>query len=116
MANKITEIKERVLQIAKYHGVSYEKFSNEIGMSYASFIGYCRLPAKDDRIISPKRGCGGCAGCCWQGGTRIKQPERFILTPDYPIKDAARPHNLDTTATTKRITKLDILLFHAFAE
>lgn len=29
MANKITEIKERVLQIAKYHGVSYEKFSNE---------------------------------------------------------------------------------------
>ena len=48
--------------------------------------------------------------------TRIKQPERFILTPDYPIKDAARPHNLDTTATTKRITKLDILLFHAFAE
>lgn len=75
-----------------------------------------RLPAKDDRIISPKRGCGGCAGCCWQGGTRIKQPERFILTPDYPIKDAARPHNLDTTATTKRITKLDILLFHAFAE
>ena len=34
MANKITEIKERVLQIAKYHGVSYEKFSNEIGMSY----------------------------------------------------------------------------------
>lgn len=39
-----------------------------------------------------------------------------MLTPDYPIKDAARPHNLDTTATTKRITKLDILLFHAFAE
>ena len=39
MANKITEIKERVLQIAKYHGVSYEKFSNEIGMSYASFKG-----------------------------------------------------------------------------
>lgn len=37
MANKITEIKERVLQIAKYHGVSYEKFSNEIGMSYASY-------------------------------------------------------------------------------
>nr|DAT61503.1 MAG TPA: hypothetical protein [Caudoviricetes sp.] len=28
----------------------------------------------------------------------------------------ARPHNLNTTATTKRITKLDILLFHAFSE
>lgn len=42
---------------------------------------------------------------------------RTIYTDtDYPIKDAARPHNLDTTATTKRITKLDILLFHAFAE
>lgn len=39
-----------------------------------------------------------------------------MLTPDYPIKDAAQPYNLDTTATTKRITKLDILLFHAFAE
>lgn len=61
-------------------------------------------------------GCGGCAGCCWQGGTRIKQPERFILTPDYPIKDAALPYNLNITTTTKRITKLDILLFHAFAE
>ena len=47
---------------------------------------------------------------------RIKQPERFILTPDYPIKDAALPYNLNITTTTKRITKLDILLFHAFAE
>ena len=171
MANKITEIKERVLQIAKYHGVSYEKFSNEIGMSYASFKGKAKFTplnsdaianiitiypdvdcywlltgngqmlknneasaekndknseridklldivasSKDDRIISQK-GCGGCAGCCWQGGTRIKQPERFILTPDYPIKDAALPYNLNITTTTKRITKLDILLFHAFAE
>lgn len=43
MANKITEIKERVLQIAKYHGVSYEKFSNEIGMSYASFKGKAKF-------------------------------------------------------------------------
>ena len=44
------------------------------------------------------------------------KPERFILTPDYPIKDAALPYNLNITTTTKRITKLDILLFHAFAE
>ena len=41
MANKITEIKERVLQIAKYHGVSYEKFSNEIGMSSAYLFEKC---------------------------------------------------------------------------
>jgi len=39
-----------------------------------------------------------------------------MLTPDYPIKDAALPYNLNITTTTKRITKLDILLFHAFAE
>lgn len=39
-----------------------------------------------------------------------------MLTPDYPIKDAAQPYNLNITTTTKRITKLDILLFHVFSE
>lgn len=53
MANKITEIKERVLQIAKYHGVSYEKFSNEIGMSYASFKGKAKFtPLNSDAIAN----------------------------------------------------------------
>lgn len=52
MANKITEIKERVLQIAKYHGVSYEKFSNEIGMSYASFKGKAKFTPLNSEAIA----------------------------------------------------------------
>ena len=59
MANKITEIKERVLQIAKYHGVSYEKFSNEIGMSYASFKGKAKFtPLNSDAIANYLSRCG----------------------------------------------------------
>ena len=39
MAKKVTNIKERVLQLAKNNGVSYEKFCKEIGTSYSNFKG-----------------------------------------------------------------------------
>ena len=124
--------KEKIKYYIDSKGISKNKFYTITGLSTSFLDSGNTIGVDKAKIIiekfpdlslewlvldrGPKRGCGGCAGCCWQGGTRIKQPERFILTPDYPIKDAARPHNLDTTATTKRITKLDILLFHAFAE
>ena len=39
MDKKIANIKERVLQVAKYKGIGYEKFASIIGMTYASFKG-----------------------------------------------------------------------------
>lgn len=49
----MTTIKDRVLQIAKYYGVSYEKFSSDIGMSYASFKGKAKLtPLNSDAVVS----------------------------------------------------------------
>lgn len=39
MDNKKSNIKERILEIAKYKGIAYEKFSEMIGMTYASFKG-----------------------------------------------------------------------------
>lgn len=36
----MTNIKERVLQIAKNKGVSYEKFFKDLGLSYSNFKGY----------------------------------------------------------------------------
>lgn len=39
MEDKITNIKERVLQIAEFKGVSKEKFFDEIGMTYGNFKG-----------------------------------------------------------------------------
>lgn len=41
------------MQIANYYGVSYEKFSTEIGMSYASFKGKAKLtPLNSDAIAN----------------------------------------------------------------
>lgn len=39
MDNKFTNIKERILFFAKNQGVSYEKFSESIGMTYGNFKG-----------------------------------------------------------------------------
>lgn len=39
MENKVTNIKERILQIAEYKGVAKEKFFSEIGMTYGNFKG-----------------------------------------------------------------------------
>lgn len=51
MANKITNIKERVLEIAKYKGVSYERFCESIGMTYGSFKGIAKeRPLNSDAI------------------------------------------------------------------
>lgn len=51
MDNKISNIKERVLQIAKYKGVGYEKFFEEIGMSYGNFKGKAKnTPLNSDAI------------------------------------------------------------------
>lgn len=35
----MTTIKERILQIADYYNISYEKFFSDYGMSYSSFKG-----------------------------------------------------------------------------
>lgn len=48
MDNKKPNIKERVLQVAKYYNISYESFSTKIGMSYSSFKG----PQKNTPINS----------------------------------------------------------------
>ncbi len=103
--------KEKIKYYIDSKGISKNKFYTITGLSTSFLDSGNTIGVDKAKIIIEKF-----PDLCWQGGTRIKQPERFILTPDYPIKDAARPHNLDTTATTKRITKLDILLFHAFAE
>ena len=51
MVNKITNIKERVLQIAKSKNVSYEKFCEDIGMTYGSFKGVARdRPINSDAL------------------------------------------------------------------
>lgn len=39
MEDKINKIKERILQLAKYKGVAYEKFCDDIGMTYGNFKG-----------------------------------------------------------------------------
>lgn len=51
MDNKLSNIKERALLIAKYHKVSYELFSENIGMTYGSFKGNAkRSPLNSDAI------------------------------------------------------------------
>ncbi len=51
MVNKFSNIKERVLQIADYKGVSKEKFCKSIGMSYGSFKGDAKSrPLNSDAI------------------------------------------------------------------
>ena len=56
MVNKKTKIKERILQIAKNKGISYEKFFNEIDSSYSNFKGEQKKTALGsdtiDRIIA----------------------------------------------------------------
>ncbi len=42
MDNKISNIKDRVLQFAKYKGIAYEKFCEEINMTYGSFKGIAK--------------------------------------------------------------------------
>ncbi len=49
----MTNIKERVLQIAKYKGISYEVFSQKIGMTYSSFKGEAKkTPLNSDAIAN----------------------------------------------------------------
>ena len=43
MTDKSTNIKERVLEVAKYHGVSYVPFCKEIGLTYGNFTGKSKL-------------------------------------------------------------------------
>ena len=49
MDKKIANIKERVLYIAKFQGVSYEKFCNDLGMTYGNFKGKAKkTPVNSD--------------------------------------------------------------------
>lgn len=49
--NKISLIKERIMQIAKYYNISYEKFFASIGMSYANFRGNAKkTPINSDTL------------------------------------------------------------------
>lgn len=51
MVNKLTNIKARVLQIAKYKGITYEIFCDSIGMTYGSFKGAAKYrPLNSDAI------------------------------------------------------------------
>lgn len=53
MDNNLTNVKERILYFANYKGVSYEKFINEIGMSYASFKGLAKeRPINSDALVN----------------------------------------------------------------
>lgn len=52
MENKITNIKERVLQVAVFYGVSKEKFFQNIGMTYGNFKGKSKeTPLNSNAII-----------------------------------------------------------------
>ena len=39
MENKFSYIKERILFVAEYKGISKEKFVSELGMTYGNFKG-----------------------------------------------------------------------------
>lgn len=53
MDNKFTYIKERILNIAEFKGVSKEKFINDIGMTYANFKGENKKkPLNSDTIVN----------------------------------------------------------------
>lgn len=56
MDKKISYIKERVLQIAKNKGVSYEEFCKSIGMTYGNFKGKQKMTSLNsetlERILS----------------------------------------------------------------
>lgn len=51
MGNKLSNIKSRVLQVARYKEVSYERFCENIGMTYGSFKGEAKKrPLNSDAI------------------------------------------------------------------
>ena len=51
IANKLNTIKDRVLQVAKLRGITYEIFCENIGMSYGSFKGSAKKrPLNSDAI------------------------------------------------------------------
>lgn len=53
MDNKFPNIKERVLQIAKHHSISYETFFEKIGMTYGNFKGKAKnTPLNSDAIAN----------------------------------------------------------------
>lgn len=53
MDNKFTNIKERILQIAKHYGVSYETFFENIGMTYGNFKGKAKnTPLNSDAVAN----------------------------------------------------------------
>lgn len=53
MENRQTNIKERILQIAKYKKISYEAFFEELNMSYGNFKGKAKkTPLNSDAIAS----------------------------------------------------------------
>ncbi len=56
MDDKITTIKDRVLQVAKYKGIRLELFLQEIGMSYSSFKGESKKTPLNGRKYPQEKG------------------------------------------------------------
>jgi len=53
MDNKFSNIKERVLYLAKYKGITLETFFTKIGMTYGNFKGSAKLrPLNSDAIVN----------------------------------------------------------------
>lgn len=52
MDEKITNIKERILQIAKNKGIKYESFFDELGLSYGNFKGEAKKTALNSDSIA----------------------------------------------------------------
>ncbi|GIZ15561.1 hypothetical protein [Capnocytophaga catalasegens] len=53
MDNNFSNIKERILQLSKNKGFSFEKFFDEIGMSYGNFKGQNKKrPINSDAIVN----------------------------------------------------------------
>jgi SOS-response transcriptional repressor LexA len=52
MSNKVSNIKERVLQIPEYKGITKQKFFKEIGMSYGNFTGKSKDTPLNSNAIS----------------------------------------------------------------
>ncbi|WP_417366811.1 S24 family peptidase [Flavobacterium beibuense] len=52
MAEKITNIKERILQIAEIKGVSKEKFFEDLGVSYGNFKGKSKNTSVNSDVVA----------------------------------------------------------------
>ena len=52
MVDKSSNIKERILQLASFKGISYEKFFKDIGMSYGNFKGKSKLTPLNSNAIA----------------------------------------------------------------